>query len=140
VGKTVLDTCNYYPQRDGQIAVLDNDSTTTSELLAKHLVGARVVKAFNNIYYKHLASLARPAGVPDRSALPIAGDDSQAKATAIAFIDAIGYDAVDAGPLGAGGRRFTMGTPAYGKPYGNAADEQGTPASADTIKAALNSE
>ena len=61
VNKTVLDTCNYYPARDGQIAVLDNDSMTSSELLGKHLIGAHIVKVFNNIFFKHLASLARPA-------------------------------------------------------------------------------
>ena len=139
VGKTVLDTCNYYPQRDGQIAVLDNDSTTNSELLAKHLVGAHVVKVFNNIFFKHLAALARPAGDSDRSALPIAGDDEAAKAAVMAFLDAIGYDAVDAGPLGKGGRRFAVGTPAYGTPYGQLSDDNGAPASADAIRAALGS-
>src|SRR5262249_32599710 len=61
-GKVVMDTGNYYPQRDGQIAELDDDSTTSSELLQSQLPGARVVKVFNNIMFKHLASLARPAG------------------------------------------------------------------------------
>jgi predicted dinucleotide-binding enzyme len=139
IGKTVLDTANYYPQRDGQIAVLDNDSSTSSELLAKHLIGARVVKAFNNIPFKHLGSLARPAGAEDRSALPIAGDDSSAKAAATAFLDAIGYDSVDAGPLAAGGRRFSVGTPAYLAPYGEPRDDDGgRPANADTIRSALS--
>jgi predicted dinucleotide-binding enzyme len=139
IGKTVLDTANYYPQRDGQIAVLDNDSATSSELLAKHLIGARVVKAFNNIPFKHLGSLARPAGAPDRSALPIAGDDSSAKSAAMAFLDAIGYDAVDAGSLAAGGRRFSVGTPAYLTPYGEPRDDDGgSPANADTIRNALS--
>jgi predicted dinucleotide-binding enzyme len=137
VGKTVLDTCNYYPKRDGQIAVLDDDSTTSSELMAKHLIGAYVVKVFNNIFYKHLASLPRPAGAADRSALPIAGDDDSAKATATAFLDAIGYDAVDAGPLGAGGRKFSVGTPAYGTLYGDFAEADGTPATVGTVEAAL---
>jgi hypothetical protein len=137
VGKTVMDTCNYYPQRDGQIAVLDNDSTTGSELLAKHLIGAHVVKVFNNIYFKHLASLPRPHGAADRSALPIAGDDDAAKAAVTAFLDTIGYDAVDTGPLGKGGRRFTMGTAAYGAPYGKP-DDDGTPATAEVIREALD--
>jgi predicted dinucleotide-binding enzyme len=137
IGKTVLDTCNYYPQRDGQIAVLDNDSTTNSELLAKHLIGAHVVKVFNNIFFKHLSSLARPAGARDRSALPIAGDDEPAKTSVVEFLDAIGYDAVDAGPLAKGGRLFSVGTPAYGTPYGQFSDETGSPASADTVRDAL---
>jgi predicted dinucleotide-binding enzyme len=138
IGKTVLDTANYYPQRDGQIAVLDNDASTSSELLAKHCIGANVVKAFNNIPYKHLASLARPAGAPDRTSLPIAGDDPAAKAAAADFLDAIGFDAVDAGPLASGGRQFSVGTPAYIAPYGEPRDDDGgTPANADRIRSAL---
>lgn len=115
-GKVVIDTNNYYPDRDGTIAALDDESTTTSELLAEHLPTSKVVKAFNNIYYRHLQSLARPAGAPDRSALPIAGDDADARATAAAFLDALGYDAVDAGPL-AEGWRFQRDTPVYVTPY-----------------------
>jgi predicted dinucleotide-binding enzyme len=137
VGKTVLDTCNYYPARDGQIAVLDNDSMTSGELMAKHLIGAHIVKVFNNIFFKHLASLARPAGAPDRTALPIAGDDEAAKAVATRFLEAIGYDAVDAGPLAAGGRRFAVGQAAYGGIYGDFNDEHGTPVLADSLRQAL---
>ena len=137
IGKAVLDANNYYPQRDGQIAVLDNDSTTSSELLAKHLIGAYVVKVFNNIFYKHLASLARPKGAPDRTALPIAGDEASAKATAAQFLDAIGFDTIDAGALGPGGRRFAVGTAAAGTPYGSFSDETGTPAGVETVKKAL---
>jgi Predicted dinucleotide-binding enzymes len=136
IGKPVLDTCNYYPQRDGHIAVLDTDATTSSHLVAKHLIGAHVVKAFNNIYFKNLESLPRPSGAPDRSALPIAGDDESAKQAATGFINAIGYDVVDAGPLEAG-RLFQVGTPAYVAPYGGPDNEVGTPAGTDTIRAAL---
>jgi predicted dinucleotide-binding enzyme len=135
-GKVVMDTGNYYPERDGHFAELDDDSSTSAELLQR-LTGARVVKVFNNIFFKHLASLARPAGAPDRSALPIAGDDPEAKAAVSAFLDAIGYDAVDAGPLGAGGRGYQPGTPAYGAPYGSFSDERGTPAGAAVIRSAL---
>src|ERR1700760_3962862 len=56
-GKTVIDTCNYGPERDGPIPDLDSDSLTSSELLLRYLPGADVVKAFNNIFYKHLLSL-----------------------------------------------------------------------------------
>jgi predicted dinucleotide-binding enzyme len=59
-GRVVLDTGNYYPQRDGRIADLDDGSTTASELTARTLPGARVVKVFNNIYFEHLGALARP--------------------------------------------------------------------------------
>jgi len=136
-GKPVMDTNNYYPQRDGQIAALDDGSATSSELLQQHLPSSSVVKVFNNIFFKHLASLARPSDAPDRTALPIAGDDPAAKEAVTAFLDAIGYDAVDAGPLGAGGRRFQVDTPAYGRPYGPFSEPVGTPADAATIRAAL---
>jgi 8-hydroxy-5-deazaflavin:NADPH oxidoreductase len=137
VDKVVLDTNNYYPQRDGQLASLDSGESTSSELLARRLPGARVVKVFNNIYYKHLVSLARAAGAEDRTALPIAGDDAAAKEAVVAFLDAIGFDAVDAGELAAGGRKFQVDTPAYGAPYGPFTDEKGTPASRAVITAAL---
>jgi 8-hydroxy-5-deazaflavin:NADPH oxidoreductase len=112
-GKIVIDTNNYYPRRDGQWAELDSGDTTSSELLAGRLPGARVVKAFNTIYYAELASQGQPAGTPDRRALPIAGDDPAAKAVVAGLLDEIGYDAVDAGPLRAG-RRFEPDTPPYG--------------------------
>jgi predicted dinucleotide-binding enzyme len=115
-GKIVLDTGNYYPERDGRIKELDDGSTTSSELLQRRLPGSRVVKVFNNIYFEHLLSLARPAGAPDRSALPIAGDDADAKARTTALLDTLGFDAVDVGPL-AEGWRMEPGTPVYGKPY-----------------------
>jgi hypothetical protein len=137
-GTVVMDTNNYYPQRDGRIPELDDGSTTSGELLQRHLGPARVVKVFNNIFFRHLASLARPAGAADRTALPIAGDDPQAKAAVTGFLDAIGYDAVDAGPLGAGGRRFQVDTPAYGAPYGPFSDEHGRPAGVAEVRAALD--
>lgn len=115
-GKVVIDTNNYYPQRDGRIAELDDGSTTSSELLQGHLPDSRVVKAFNNIFFGHLAALPRPAGDPGRSALAIAGDDEAAKRTVAEFLDSVGYDAYDAGPL-AEGWRFQPDTPAYGQPY-----------------------
>jgi predicted dinucleotide-binding enzyme len=135
-GKVVIDTNNYYPQRDGAIAELDDGSTTSSELLQRHLPDASVVKAFNNIFFKHLASLARPSGSTDRTALPIAGDDPRAKAAVSAFLDSIGYDAVDAGPLVAG-RGYQPDTAAYGAPYGSFSDEHGHPADAAALRAAL---
>ena len=115
-GKTVIDTNNYYPERDGQIAALDDGSTTNSELLQALIPTAKVVKAFNNIFSGHLAVLGRPSGASDRSALAIAGNSQDAKSEVTAFLDAIGYDAVDAGPL-AEGWRFQKDTPAYGLQY-----------------------
>ena len=135
-GKVAIDTCNYYPQRDGRIPELDSGALTSGELIQRHLAGSAVVKAFNNIFYKHLEWLSRPSGAPDRSFLPIAGDDPEAKAAATAFLDSIGYGAVDAGPLAEGWRQ-QPGTPVYGAPYGPFDDEQGQPASADAIREAL---
>jgi 8-hydroxy-5-deazaflavin:NADPH oxidoreductase len=135
-GKVVLDTGNYYPQRDGQLAELDNGSLTCSELLQRYLPESVVVKVFNNIFFKHLASLARPSGAADRTALPIAGDDEKARAAAAEFLDSIGYDTVDTGALAQGWRQ-DAGTPCYGAPYGPFSDEAGTPAGAATVRAAL---
>jgi 8-hydroxy-5-deazaflavin:NADPH oxidoreductase len=135
-GKPVLDTGNYYPQRDGHIEELDTGAITSSELLQRYLPESRVVKVFNNIFFKHLRSLARPSGAADRSALPIAGDDAAAKAAVTAFLDSIGYDAVDAGPLASSWHQ-EPGSPAYGSPYGPFSDEMGTPAGAARIRADL---
>jgi hypothetical protein len=111
-GKTVIDTNNYYPDRDGRIGALDDESATTSELLQAWLPGSQVVKAFNNIYFEHLAAQGAPAGTPDRRALPVAGDDADAKRLVAALIDELGFDVVDAGGL-AEGWRFQRDTPAY---------------------------
>jgi hypothetical protein len=99
-GKPVLDTINYISQRDGPIPGLYDGPLSSSEVLQRHLGSAHVVKVLNNITCWHLRWLARPAGATDRSALPIAGDDPIAKAAVTAFLDAIGYDSVDAGTLG----------------------------------------
>jgi predicted dinucleotide-binding enzyme len=112
-GKIVIDTNNYYPQRDGQIAELDNESTTTSELLQAHLPTSRVVKAFNHLYAASLTTDGQAPGTPDRRALAIAGDDQAAKAAVTRLLDEFGFDTVDAGPLKEGWR-FQRDTPGYG--------------------------
>jgi predicted dinucleotide-binding enzyme len=109
---------------------------TSSGLLQRHLPGAHVVKVFNNIYFRHLASLARPAGAADRSALPIAGDDATAKAAVAKYLDAIGFGTVDGGSL-ADSWRQEPNTPVYGAPYGPFSSATGKPADAATIRAAL---
>jgi 8-hydroxy-5-deazaflavin:NADPH oxidoreductase len=135
-GKTVLDTGNYYAVRDGQIASLDSGELTDSEYLAQFIPGASVVKVFNNIFFKHLRHLARQAEAPDRTHLPVAGDDAGAKAAVTAFLDSIGYGTVDGRRLAEGWRQ-QPGTPVYGTPYGEFENEKGTPADAATIRAAL---
>jgi predicted dinucleotide-binding enzyme len=111
-GKVVLDANNYYPARDGAIAELDRHETTTSELIAAHLKGARVVKAFNAILQADLAKGGTPFGSPGRRALPIAGDDAEAKQIAREIYNQFGFDTVDAGPLREGWR-FERAKPAY---------------------------
>jgi predicted dinucleotide-binding enzyme len=112
-GKIVIDTNNYYPERDGHIPELDNESTTTSELLQAHLPASKVVKTFNHIYAAALTTDGQPAGTKNRRALVIAGDDQGAKATVTHMLDQFGFDTVDAGPLREGWR-IQRDTPGYG--------------------------
>lgn len=112
-GKIVIDTNNYYPQRDGHIPELDNESTTTSELLQAHLPNSKVVKGFNHIYAADLTTHGQPAGARNRRALVIAGDDKDAKARVTHLLDQFGFDTVDAGPLREGWR-IQRDTPGYG--------------------------
>lgn len=111
-GKIVLDAVNYYPDRDGEIEELLNGRISTSERLARLLPGSRITKAFNAIRMTDLETQGLPSGDANRQALPLAGDDSEGKATATALYEAFGFDAVDAGAL-AEGWRFERGTPAY---------------------------
>jgi predicted dinucleotide-binding enzyme len=115
-GKVVIDTMNYYPQRDGQIPDIDAAKLTTSELIQQYLEGAKVVKALHNLDFHHLFTNARPHGDPTRTTLPIAGDDAEAKEKVAQFMDAIGYDSVDIGSL-SDSWRIEPGTPIYVWPY-----------------------
>ncbi|CAN5446722.1 NAD(P)-binding domain-containing protein [soil metagenome] len=115
-GKVVIDSNNYYPERDGNIAELDNGSTTSSELLQAHLPGASVVKAFNTIWFEHLQTQGNTdLPLEDRRVIFIAGDDSEAKAVVAALIEGIGFAAVDTGFLAEGGRTQQPGTAIYNK-------------------------
>jgi 8-hydroxy-5-deazaflavin:NADPH oxidoreductase len=112
-GKIVVDTNNYYPGRDGQVAALDDKATTSSQLLQDHLPTSKVVKAFNHIGAGDLATQGKPSGTPGRRALSVFGDDAEAKQTVTAWLDELGYDAVDGGGL-AESWRIEPGTPGYG--------------------------
>src|SRR6478752_3243961 len=112
-GKVVIDTNNYYFERDGHVAEIDSGATTPSEALQAHLPESQVVKLFNAIHSDHLATQGLPAGTAGRRALPYAGDDVTAKETVAALAAEIGYDVVDVGPL-AEGWRFDRDQPAYG--------------------------
>jgi predicted dinucleotide-binding enzyme len=110
-GTIVIDATNYYPRRDGNYPELDADQTTSSELLADHLAGARVVKAFNTMVWSTLRDGGKPGARDERLALFIAGDDPDAKAEVTSLIEEIGFAAVDTGGLADGGRRQQMGSP-----------------------------
>ena len=112
-GKVVIDANNYYPERDGRIEALDTNASTTSELLQEHLPQSHVVKAFNNINAAQIPTDGLPAGDENRRALPIAGNNSDAKLAVAQFLDSLGYDAVDLGPL-TESWRVERDTPAYG--------------------------
>jgi len=134
-GKVVIDTNNYYPDRDGRIAELDDERTTSSALLQTHLGTESVVKAFNTVYFGHLGALRRPHGAADRSALAIAGDDQGDKDTVTAFADAVGFDTYDAGSLSEGWRFENDATP---YPYStDGSFEHPGPADTDRIASLL---
>ena len=119
-GETVVvDTGNYYPQqRDGRIGPIE-DGVPESQWMSDQ-IGRPVVKAFNNMYADHLGSLGKPASDDMRIALPVAGDDANAKAKVLKLIDELGFDGIDAGTL-ADSWRQQPGSPVYGTDY----DEEG---------------
>ncbi|MGP2436643.1 NADPH-dependent F420 reductase [Streptomyces sp. JW3] len=115
-GRTVIDLMNYAPHAGFELPELDRDELTSSELVQRHLAGARVVKALHNIGPKQLLELFRPAGAPDRTALPLSGDDPAAKKEVAGLLDVLGFDTVDLGPL-ADSWRSEPNTPLYALPY-----------------------
>ena len=112
-GKIVIDTNNYYPQRDGNIPELDDESTTVAERLQAVLPESHVVKAFNHILAAELTTDGTPAGTPGRRALVVAGDDEAARRRVIDLLDEFGFDAVELDSL-AEGWRIQRDTPGYG--------------------------
>jgi predicted dinucleotide-binding enzyme len=112
-GRIVVDANNYYSQRDGRIPEIADGKLTSSRWTAQTLAGARVVKAFNNILWTHLLERGQPAGTEGRIALPVAGDDAEAKRTVIDLVEQLGFDPVDAGGLDDSWRQ-QPDTPVYG--------------------------
>ncbi|MCX4456943.1 NAD(P)-binding domain-containing protein [Streptomyces sp. NBC_01340] len=112
-GVAVIDTGNYYPkQRDGRIAAIEDEGLTESGWTARQ-IGHTVIKAFNGTYAQDILDRHRPAGSPDRLALPVAGDDEAAKRVVRELIDELGFDTVDSGGLDDSWRQ-QPGTPVYG--------------------------
>lgn len=99
-GKVVIDAMNYYPNRDGRYESLDSGRSTSSELVASHLAGARVVKAFNTIWFEHLKTKGnKSAPIDDRRVIFVSGDDAEAKGIVSRLIEEIGFGPYDLGPL-----------------------------------------
>ena len=111
-GRTVVDAMNYWAPTDGHIPDFEGEQSST-EIVARHHSDAKLVRTLNHIGYHDLEDQARPAGDPERQAVAIASDDAVAKAKVAEFIDRLGYDPVDAGPLVAA-RKFGAGTPVFG--------------------------
>lgn len=127
--RIVVDATNYYPERDGHVRELDEDATTSTELLAAHVPDARVVKAFNTVMWKDLRERGSQGPLDERLVMLVAGDDQDAKDRVSALIEEIGFAPVDTGSLAEGGRRQQPGSPAYVKPLrlNEARDELGQP-------------
>ena len=106
----VVDTCNYYPQRDGRIDAIEKGMPESRWV--EQQLGHPVIKAFNNIYAQHLMELGHPSGTPQRIALPVAGDNDNAKGVALRLIEELGFDGVDAGTLDESWKQ-QPGTPVY---------------------------
>jgi len=111
-GRIVIDAMNYWPPVDGTMAEFEGEESS-SEVVQRLLPSARIVRALNHIGYHELEENALPPATPGRQALAIAGDDPLARAAVAAFIDRLGYDPVDAGPLHAA-RGFVAGLPLFG--------------------------
>jgi 8-hydroxy-5-deazaflavin:NADPH oxidoreductase len=98
-GKVVIATINYFPQRDGHIAAIDNGSTTAPGVLQAHLPASKVVRGFSMLDAADMSSDGHPKGDPKRRALALAGDDATAKQLVVRLYDEFGFDAVDLGGL-----------------------------------------
>jgi hypothetical protein len=112
-GKIVLDSNNYYFERDGHFDELDRGEATVSGLLQAHLPASKVVKAFNHIGAGDINTTGSPAGTPGRRALATSSDFPEAVEWVTAFYDAIGFDTVDVSPLSESWR-VERDRPAYG--------------------------
>lgn len=111
-GKVAIDAMNYWAPTDGTIEVFEG-ARSSSEVVQQHLADTRLVRTLNHVGYHELVDNALPAGHPKRQALALAGDDAAARALVAEFVDRLGFDPVDAGPLDRA-RAIDIGTPIFG--------------------------
>ena len=115
-GKIVIDSNNYYPERDGNFEEIDNGKFTSSELLAEHLTGAKVIKAFNTIWFEHLKTQGnKDLPIEERRVIFVSGDDSDAKKKVSGLIEEIGFGAFDTGNLSEGGKTQATTSAVYNR-------------------------
>lgn len=112
-GRVVVDCTNYFPERDGHVAELDEDRTTSTELVASHLSGSRIVKALNTMAAEHLREFSHCGGAELLYGIPVSGDDDQAKRMVMDLVEDMCFDPVDAGGLAAGGREQQPGSEVF---------------------------
>ncbi|QDY90085.1 NADP oxidoreductase [Arthrobacter sp. UKPF54-2] len=98
-GKIVIDTNNYYWERDGRFPALDNGEATTSGLLQEHLPASKVAKGFNHIMAAQITTDGTPDGTENRRALATASDFPEAAELVTRLYDEFGFDTVNIGPL-----------------------------------------
>lgn len=110
----IIDTSNYYPERDGRIEEIDRGKIES--LYVSDRIGRPVIKGFNNMLAQVLVTEGKAAGTADRIAMPVAGDDEKAKATVLTLVDIAGFDGIDAGTLETSWRQ-QPGTPVYCTDY-----------------------
>ena len=116
VGKIVIDSNNYYPERDGEMPELESGKMTSSELLQQHLKGARIVKAFNTIWFEHLKTQGNiDLPIEERRVIFVAGDNAEAKKKVSELIEEIGFAAFDTGSLRDGGKTQEPNTAIYNR-------------------------
>ena len=118
-GKVVIDTNNYYFERDGHVPALDDGTKTVTGMLQEHLAASKVAKGFNAIPSADITTDGLPAGEPNRRALATASDFEEAAQAVTRLYDDFGFDTVNIGPL-AESWRVDRDQPAYGF-SGNAA-------------------
>ncbi len=115
-GKIVIDSNNYYPDRDGEFAEIDSNKITSSELLNEHLTGAKIVKAFNTIWFEHLKTQGnKDLPVEERRVIFLCSDDADAKEKISALIEEIGFAPYDTGSLSEGGKTQAPGSAIYNR-------------------------